>query len=89
MPTILFILGWRFFFYSNEGDEPIHVHCQKGEREAKFWLDVDGFDLVEAHAFNMSPADRRAVRKIVFENFEYIVSVWRQMQEERRSGKGA
>ncbi|MFH1006943.1 MAG: DUF4160 domain-containing protein [Candidatus Latescibacterota bacterium] len=21
------ILGWRVYFYSNEGDEPIHVHC--------------------------------------------------------------
>ena len=89
MPTILFILGWRFFFYTNEGDEPIHVHFQKGEREGKLWLDIDNFDLKEAHAFNLSPSDRRAVRKIVFDNFEYIVTQWLEMQRERRSGKGA
>ncbi len=29
MPTILMILGWRLFFYSNEGQEPIHVHCRE------------------------------------------------------------
>ena len=23
MPTILFVMGWRFFFYSNEGNEEI------------------------------------------------------------------
>ncbi len=27
MPTILFIYGWRLFFYSNEGTEPIHIHA--------------------------------------------------------------
>jgi hypothetical protein len=89
MPTILLIMGWRFFFYSNEGDEPIHVHCQKAEREAKLWLDVEGFDIVEAHAFNMSPADKRTVRRVVFDNFDYVVSAWQEMQKERRRGKGA
>lgn len=29
MPTILFIYGWRIFFYSNEGNEPIHVQQKK------------------------------------------------------------
>jgi len=33
MPTILLIDGWRFFFYSNERNEPIHIRCQKGEKE--------------------------------------------------------
>ncbi|MEQ8955495.1 MAG: DUF4160 domain-containing protein [Gammaproteobacteria bacterium] len=36
MPTILLQAGWRVFFYSNEGDEPIHVHFRKGEIECKF-----------------------------------------------------
>jgi len=41
MSTILLIHGWRFFFYSSEGSEPIHIHCQKGDMECKYWLDVD------------------------------------------------
>jgi hypothetical protein len=24
MPTILYVQGWRFHFYSNEGNEPMH-----------------------------------------------------------------
>ncbi len=55
MPTILMILGWRFRFYANERDEPIHVHCKKGDAEAKFWLDPDAFDVSEAHAYNLVP----------------------------------
>lgn len=85
MPTILLIMGWRFFFYSNERDEPIHVHCQKAEAEAKYWLDVDGFEAIEANAYNMRPADRRLVRRIIFEHFDYIVSEWTKWQE-RRNG---
>jgi hypothetical protein len=88
MPTILMILGWRFYFFANEGDEPIHVHCRKGEAEAKFWLDVEAFAVVEAHAYNMSPREKRVVRRIIFEHFDYIVSEWAKFQE-RRDGKGA
>ncbi len=39
MPTILRIDGFRFFFYSNENDEPPHVHVEKGDAEAKIWLE--------------------------------------------------
>jgi hypothetical protein len=40
MPTIWLEDGFRFFFYSNEGTprEPVHVHVEKGDAEAKFWL---------------------------------------------------
>lgn len=39
MPTVMRIGSHRFFFYSNEGSEPPHVHVQSGEKSAKFWLD--------------------------------------------------
>ncbi len=54
MPTILQILGWRLFFYANEGNEPIHVHCQKGEKECKYWLLNNEFDLEEVFTYNMN-----------------------------------
>ncbi|MBI5243856.1 MAG: DUF4160 domain-containing protein [Elusimicrobia bacterium] len=81
MPTILMVWGWRFFFYANERNEPIHIHCQKAEAEAKYWLDVESFEAVEAHSYNMSPADKRTVRKIIFEHFDYIVSEWKRWEE--------
>ena len=39
MPTVLRWGPYRAFFYSNEGDEPAHVHVRSGGKEAKFWLD--------------------------------------------------
>ena len=37
MPTII-IEGYRFRFYSSDGNEPPHVHVLRAEREAKIWL---------------------------------------------------
>jgi len=63
MPTILFVMGWRFFFYSNEKNEPVHIHCQKAEKECKYWLDPDNFDLDEAFSYNMNNIDKREVKR--------------------------
>lgn len=50
MPTVLFIRGWRLFFYMNERNEPPHIHVQKGDVDCKFWLKVENFDyLVEEY----------------------------------------
>jgi hypothetical protein len=40
MPVVFRERGFRFFFYSNEGNprEPAHVHVEKDDVEAKFWL---------------------------------------------------
>lgn len=38
MPTVLRIGPYRFFFYSQEGDEPPHIHIEDGDRTAKYWL---------------------------------------------------
>jgi hypothetical protein len=40
MPLVFRWKGYRFHFFSNEGDprEPVHVHVTKGRADAKFWL---------------------------------------------------
>jgi len=42
---------------------------------------VEAFAALEAHSYNMSPADKRIVRRIIFEHFDYIVSEWEKFQE--------
>jgi hypothetical protein len=43
MPVVFRENGFRFHFYSNEGDplEPIHIHVTKDGADAKFWLYPD------------------------------------------------
>lgn len=76
------LTGWRFFFYSNEGNEPIHVHCKKGDMECKYWLDRENFTLEEAFSYNINNRERRIVKKIIFEYFEFIESEWDKLQKE-------
>jgi hypothetical protein len=76
MPTVLFILGCRLYFYSNENKEPIHIHAQKGDMECKYWILEDEMDLRLDFMFNMSPKDLKEIRKIIFENFDQIVESW-------------
>jgi len=83
MPTVLYVMGWRFFFYANEGNEPIHIHCLKAEKECKYWLDTDSFDVEEAYSYNLSNKDKRQVKKIIFEYFEHIEEEWNSFQEQR------
>ena len=85
MPTILVIFGWRLFFYANEGNEPIHVHCRKGDMECKYWLNSETYELEEAFSFSLSSKDRRELRKIIFEHFDYIEEQWDEFQRRQRS----
>ncbi len=39
MPTVLRTGPYRFYFYSHEPNEPPHVHVDRDELSAKFWLD--------------------------------------------------
>lgn len=40
MPKVFDWNGYRFHFFSNEGDprEPVHIHVEKDDADAKFWL---------------------------------------------------
>jgi hypothetical protein len=40
MPVVFRHKGFRFYFFSNEGNprEPVHIHVMKDGIDAKFWL---------------------------------------------------
>ncbi|MBI4522511.1 MAG: DUF4160 domain-containing protein [Deltaproteobacteria bacterium] len=39
MPTVLRIGPYRLFFYAGDRDEPPHIHVERDDKIAKFWLD--------------------------------------------------
>lgn len=38
MPKVMDINGFRFYFFSHEPNEPVHIHIDKAGNTAKFWL---------------------------------------------------
>jgi len=71
--------GEMFSIPANEQFGDIHLENQMAVFAMQF--DVSEFEAIKAHAYNMSPADKRTTRRIVFEHFDYIVSEWNRFQE--------
>jgi hypothetical protein len=72
MPTILGEQGYRFFFFSNEGEEPAHVHVESGDGYAKIW-----FDPVEvAHSIGYKRSELVFLRNLVIENVGPFKEKW-------------
>lgn len=44
MPTVLREGPYRFFFFSGDRAEPPHVHVERENMEAKYWLDPVRFE---------------------------------------------
>ena len=73
MPTVLEINGYKFKFYSNENDEPAHVHVIKGNGNAKFWLRPS---IKEEYSYNFTVRERRDIRNLVKGNYETLTEAW-------------
>lgn len=75
MSTIFSHNGYRFFFYSNEGDplEPVHVHVFKDGAEAKFWLQPD---VNVAYNSGFNARTLAMLSRIVTDRSAEIESVW-------------
>jgi len=74
MPTILRIKGHRFFFFSNEGNEPPHVHVEKAENYAKFWLNP----VILAKSIGYNARELRQLRELIEEYHDLFEEKWNE-----------
>ena len=79
MPTVLRKFGYRFHFYSNEGQEPPHVHVTGKGGELKIWLKTS---MIE-YCYNISPADQRLILKLVEKNKVLFVEKWNEFYSKK------
>jgi hypothetical protein len=74
MPTVLREGPYRFFFYSGDGDEPAHVHVERDDCEAKFWLDP--VRLERRRRFPRSELNR--IQELVQERQDFLIRRWNE-----------
>jgi len=74
LPTLFIKEGFRFFFFSNEGNEPIHVHIEKSEKYAKFWLQP--ISLAYNYKFNTPELGR--IKSILDKHNKEIGDKWNE-----------
>lgn len=74
MPTILRVRGYRFLFFSNEGNEPPHIHVKARGNEAKFWLD----SIRLAANYGFKAHELQEIQDIVREHKAILTEAWRE-----------
>lgn len=80
MPTILREGPYRVYFYSHEGSEPSHVHVDRENMSAKFWLEP--VSLARNVGFN--PKELRRIQVMVMENRIKFKEAWHGYFSSRR-----
>jgi hypothetical protein len=74
MPTILRAGRFRFYFFSNEGQEPPHIHVKAAEKQAKYWLDP--VKLAVNYSFNIR--ELSTIEWIVTEYRDDFLEAWNE-----------
>ncbi|MGZ8899728.1 MAG: DUF4160 domain-containing protein [Limisphaerales bacterium] len=63
---------YRFHFYSREGNEPPHIHVEREDLEAKFWLRPVA--LASNHGFAGTELAR--IERLVDENCQTLIDAY-------------
>lgn len=75
MPTVKGIPGpYRFYFYSFDCAEPMHVHVKREKMVCKFWLRP-----ITLHHNDGFPANElNRIHRIIESNLDLIVEAWHE-----------
>ncbi|MGW9159194.1 DUF4160 domain-containing protein [Microbacterium sp. NPDC055665] len=68
------VRGYRFFFYSNGGSEPPHVHVERAEFTAKFWLRP----VESAAKTGFGDRELRMLRRLIEYRRDLIEEAWHE-----------
>jgi Domain of unknown function (DUF4160) len=72
MPTVLRVGPYRFYFYSHEPNEPPHVHIDRDNSTAKFWLEP----VTLANNIGFRAKELRKLQVTVQDNQEVLLEAW-------------
>jgi hypothetical protein len=72
VPTVLRTGPYRFYFYSHEPNEPRHIHVDRDDLSAKFWLDP----VALAVNFGFTAVELRRVQLLIEANQAAFIEAW-------------
>ena len=71
-PVVLRSGPYRFYFYSHETTEPPHVHIDRDDQSAKFWLSPVNL----AYNLGFSLKELRSIEAITSQNQLQLLEAW-------------
>ena len=81
MPSIFEIYGYKIYFWSNENNEPIHVHVSKGKpivNSTKIWLTKSGGCIVANNNSKIPSKDLKGIMGTIASNYFYLIAKWKE-----------
>jgi hypothetical protein len=72
MPIVLRSGPFRFYFYSHEPNEPPHIHVDRDDLSAEFWLQPVSL----ARNLGFSPKELRRLQKLVIQHQAAFLEAW-------------
>ena len=82
MPTVLRSGPYRVYFYSHDLIEPPHVHVDRDDLSAKFWLNPVSL----ARNLGFKPKELRTIERLLVENEAALMAAWREHLGEEARG---
>jgi hypothetical protein len=75
MPRVHGIPGrYRFFFYSFDCNERMHVHAQQDRNTCKFWLEP----VTLASNSGFSARELNIIRRLIVDHHDLILEAWHE-----------
>ncbi|MGO9127137.1 MAG: DUF4160 domain-containing protein [Terriglobales bacterium] len=74
MPTVLRSGPYRFYFFSHEPNEPSHIHVDREDLSAKFWLNP----VQLARNFGFRAHELRTIQSKVMDHREVFLEAWNE-----------
>lgn len=68
MPTVLRRGQFRFYFFSDEGNEPGHIHIENPVGDCKFWLTP----VMLAKNKGIKGHDLNEIERIIYDNLDLL-----------------
>lgn len=81
LPSLFMVSGYKVFFWSNENEEPIHVHIAKGKpspNATKIWLTRAGGCIVASNGSKISQKELNELMEFISAQFFLICSEWKR-----------
>ncbi len=75
MPEVFRKLGFVFFFYANEGNEPMHIHVRKAGGFAKYWMEPIELEFSQGMKVN----ELKLAEELIKEHVELIKTSWNEV----------
>ena len=81
MPNLFTVCGYKIYFWSNENDEPLHVHISKGKPSpsaTKVWLTSGGGCILAHNGSRIPEMELQTLLEFISAQFFFICLKWKE-----------